>query len=354
MEAEARRELRRAVAAMTAALGEMRASGSPALTLEPHMEAVARCAATLGPPEDADPDDAGAVGNPLAVEPTGEGVQLVAADADGATLATIALGINGPNAMPVALWDFIYVLNNLLGAVLVVVVIGPLIDISLRPILYWVGGMGLPGSTLNYRAVRGLRASIIADDAGGGGGGGGGMWQLLRREVSAEAAEALAEAAQGTVKSWKGQQVGNAVVTGLLTIFILQYTTIPAIVILSLMFAGWLCGFVEAVTGNMGTAFVPVAACKIVEDNALRLSFQVRAAGGLSIAKRGEELDQILVGLNELNSDLLTVASIAQPGIIVSTAHFRFCPTLQYALLSCCRHAVRRQQMLPQVLACCD
>eukprot|EP01051_Picozoa_sp_SAG22_P028603 SAG22_NODE_10176_length_549_cov_0.955556_1_plen_97_part_10 len=95
-EAEARRELRHAVAAMTAALGEMRHAGSPALALEPHMETIARCAATLvSSPEET-------VGNPLAFDPLGPGsdgadgvdgepegaqLNLVAADASGATLA---------------------------------------------------------------------------------------------------------------------------------------------------------------------------------------------------------------------------------------------------------------------------
>eukprot|EP01043_Picozoa_sp_COSAG02_P059384 COSAG02_NODE_7560_length_2960_cov_13.200629_2_plen_326_part_00 len=322
MQAEARRELGAAVAAMTAALGEMRDAGSPAVTLERHAEAIARCATTLAPPVEL-------MRNPLVVDATksdnivdgaehSKEVSLVVADADGATLATIRLGLNGPAAVPVVLWDGIYALGNLIGLVMTVIVITPLIDPSLRPIAYWLAGtMLFVGTPLNYRAVRGLRASI-ADDAEPPGGG---MWQLLRCEVSAQAAEEMAEATQNAAKAWKGQLVGTAVFHALVGSFILLYSTMPPTVLIGVFVASWLCSVVEAVTGNLGTALVPAAACTIVEDKALRLSLRLRAAGGLSIAKRGEELDQFLVSLNELDQDLRTVASIAQPGIAVSTAH---------------------------------
>lgn len=334
MEAEARRELHNVVAAMTAALGEMRDAGSPTVTLEQHVETVARCAATLAPPGEL-------VGNPLAVDTTssdrsgdgagGKGVPLVVADADGATLATIRQGLNGPAAVPVALWDGIYALKNLIG-LLVSIIIAPLIDTSLRPIAYWLGCMPFfVGTPLNYRAVRGLRASI-ADDAEPPGGS---MWQLLRCEVSAQAAKEVAEATQHAAKAWKGQLVGSAVFHTVVGSFILLYSTMPTTVLIGVLVASWLCSSVEAVTGNLGTAFVPVAACKIVEDKALRLSLRVRAAGGLSIAKRGEELDQFLVSLNELDQDLHTVASIAQPGIVVSTAHTHTVTCICLSCLSC-------------------
>ena len=52
----------------------------------------------------------------------------------------------------------------------------------------------------------------------------------------------------------------------------------------------------------------------------------MRLAADLSIEHRGKELDQILVAINALDLNLIRVAKVSNPGIIVQTSFaFVFC-----------------------------
>ena len=113
-------ELRQAVDSANKSLEEMRSAGQPNANLEAKLEIITRTVAGLVPlARDEGSAGAGvsAVTNPLAERAAAEedGNGRVPADPDGTTLASILLGVNGPQDTFYGrlVWDFLYTLTDI-------------------------------------------------------------------------------------------------------------------------------------------------------------------------------------------------------------------------------------------------
>ena len=318
-------ELRQAVASANLSLEEMRGAGMPNAKLEAKLEIITRTVAELvfAGNEGSAGAEVHVATNPLAESAEEDGKGLVPADPDGATLASILLGVNGPKDTRGGrlVWDFLYTLTDIGNICGVFLVLVPLVDPALLPLAYMWALMRAGGTVGNAWAIRGLRVSLAGSDGDDDEAAPetGVLRQLLRTRVSPEGADTIAAMAPAARKEIKQGQMPTLLFFCMLGFFVVTYTELDAVMVGTIFCWTYFGQIVTTITGTLGTAFVPKVACAIVEDVAFGLSVRIAALGKMTTDRRTEALDRILVELNSLDKDVNRVSQLSFRGLIFQT-----------------------------------